>query len=136
MVVLLILGILYHLCSYICEPQIKEHYEKPWGGYRNIADDDEYRVKMLVVNPDECTSLQSHKHRNEVWVIAKGVATVTYGEQVFDMKVGDTVKIIDKIQHRISNNTLEPLVIVELWYGKELSEDDITRYDDKYGRIG
>jgi mannose-6-phosphate isomerase-like protein (cupin superfamily) len=119
---------------------LSEDVEKPWGGYRDVADNpkqegiDNYKVKILCVKPDECTSLQSHEHRKEVWVVAHGTATVDYGNKEFILKTGDTIKILEGYKHRINNNHDEMLVIVEVWFGKHLSEDDITRYEDKYGR--
>jgi mannose-1-phosphate guanylyltransferase len=132
---LTICAFVYHAILYIFDPNTATEVEKPWGGYRNIAEHDGYKVKMLVISPDECTSLQSHEHRKEVWVVAKGVASIEYEHTQFELQTGETLKVLAGYKHRITNNTIEPLVLVEVWYGKILDENDITRYEDKYGRI-
>lgn len=112
-----------------------EYVDKPWGGYRNVADGDEYKIKILVIQPNEALSLQSHEHRNESWVIAQGEATVEYGSLgPFDLTVGDNLKVLAGYKHRVTNNSDVPLVIAEVWYGKILDEGDIIRYEDRYGR--
>lgn len=119
--------------------QEEDFVDKPWGGYRNVADGDGYKIKILVLNPNEATSLQSHKHRIEVWTIAKGTAIVLYGNsdgnKEFVLKQGDTVKILSGYKHRITNHSKEDiLVITEVWLGNILEEEDIIRYEDRYGR--
>ena len=118
----------------------KDFVDKPWGGYRNVADGGGYKIKILVLLPNESTSLQSHEHRIEVWTIAKGTAIVIYGNshgnKEFVLKDGDTVKILAGYKHRITNHSEEdPLIITEVWLGNILDEEDITRYEDKYGRV-
>lgn len=118
-------------------PYLHNHHDTEWGGYRNVADSPshlegtKYKVKMLVVEEGQSTSLQSHEHRKEVWVIANGVATVTYGDKEFILKEGDTIKILEGYKHRITNNGDEMLVVVDVWYGNHLDENDITRYDEE-----
>lgn len=117
----------------------KDFVDKPWGGYRNVAEGGGYKIKILVLLPNEATSLQSHEHRKEVWTIAKGTAIITYGNsdgnKEFVLKQGDTVKILAGYKHRITNYSAEdPLIITEVWLGDILDEEDIIRYEDKYGR--
>ncbi len=112
-----------------------EFVDKPWGGYRNVADGDGYKIKVLVITGGNATSLQSHKHRDEVWTIAKGEAKLTYGETEFILRQGDTVRILTGFKHRIVNDGEDPLVMTEVWLGDTLDEEDIIRYEDRYGRV-
>ena len=117
-----------------------ENVKKPWGGYRNVADGPRYKIKILVVMPNEAISLQSHKYRREIWTITQGEGAVEYGVSLnnlkdFKLKVGDTLNVLEGAMHRITNNGDVPLVITEVWLGETLLEDDITRYEDRYGRV-
>ncbi len=120
-----------------------EFVDTPWGGYRNVAQGDGYKIKILVITGGQATSLQSHKHRNEIWTVSKGTARVTYGndkylsgyDATFDMATGSTIKILSGFKHRIVNNGEDPIVITEVWLGDILEEEDIIRYEDRYGRV-
>lgn len=107
---------------------------RPWGHYENYNSDGEFLVKRIVVNPFSKLSLQMHKHRSEHWVIVKGTAVVTRGDERIVLREGQSTYIPKGTKHRLENPTATPLVIVEVQTGEHLSEDDIVRYEDVYGR--
>jgi len=107
---------------------------KPWGNYQVIEKSENYVVKRIIVNPGGMLSLQSHAHRSEHWVIVKGQAEVLVGEENFTLKVNDNIFIPPKSKHRLANKQNEDLIIIEVWLGGVLDEEDITRYEDIYNR--
>ena len=110
--------------------------ERPWGKWTVLATGDGYAVKEIVVSPGEILSLQSHEHRSEHWVVLAGVAEVTVGENVVRREANETAFIPAGARHRISNVGDTPMRFIEVQTGDVLSEDDIERYDDLYGRTG
>ena len=118
---------------------IKNNYNsfenRPWGGFEIIHAGDNYKIKRLYVSPNEGTSLQTHQHRSEHWVIESGAAKITIGERVSYLLAGASVSVPKNIAHRIENEGAEMLVIFEVQFGKCLREDDIIRLEDKYGRV-
>ena len=108
---------------------------RPWGYYECIAKGENYLVKRITVKPKESLSVQSHKHRSEIWTVVKGIATVLKDDKYYTLKIGETVGIPVESVHSLINSTNEEILIVEVQFGEILSEEDITRYQDKYGRI-
>lgn len=108
--------------------------KRPWGTYEVLSTTDMHQVKHIVVDPGQQTSLQSHDHRSEHWVIVSGVATVTLGEKEYDLAKDQSIFIPAQARHRISNKTKEPVVLIEVQTGDYFGEDDIIRYEDDYGR--
>ena len=108
--------------------------EKPWGSYKTFEKGDGYLLKRMTVNPGEILSLQSHEHRSEFWYVSEGVATVECDDNVFDLKKYESTNIPLKSKHRLSNQSDEVLKVIEVQIGNLLSEDDITRYEDRYER--
>ena len=109
-------------------------FYRPWGEYKNIYCEDEFLVKVLTVYPKSQISLQYHKRRSEHWVITRGIATITKGKKKFKLKPNESTYIEKNQIHRIENTTNEPMVMVEVQVGKNISEEDIIRLDDIYGR--
>lgn len=107
---------------------------RPWGSYDSIDMGDTFQAKRLVVNPGKKLSLQSHAKRAEHWVVVKGVATVTKGEEQFILNENESTYIPLGIKHRLENAGEEILEIIEVQSGSYLGEDDIVRYDDDFGR--
>jgi len=107
---------------------------RPWGYYEVILDDANCKVKRICITPRQQISLQYHDKRSEHWVITKGVATVTKGNRVSQLEKNESVYISIKEVHKIANNTAEPLEFIEVQIGKDLSEKDIVRIEDKYKR--
>ena len=110
----------------------KDH--RPWGYFKVLADEKDHKVKMIVVYPGQCLSLQKHQKRAEHWFIVKGNGIVTLEERRLNKKEGDSIDIPKKSIHRIENPSKENLVFVEIQTGEYFGEDDIRRIDDKYGR--
>jgi mannose-6-phosphate isomerase-like protein (cupin superfamily) len=110
-------------------------YSRPWGTYTTLALMETFQVKILEVAPGGRLSLQSHEHRSEHWVVVQGVATVTVDTMQRDYQVNEAIYIPVKARHRLENLTNQPLRVIEVQVGDYLSEEDIQRYDDIYGRI-
>ena len=110
---------------------------RPWGSYTVLEDspDKGYKLKRIEVHPGARLSLQSHKHRSEHWIVVSGTATVTCGELVKTVSTNGSVDIPIGEIHRLENRDKVTLHIIEAQVGDYLGEDDITRYEDNYGRI-
>ena len=108
---------------------------RPWGHFISIENELGWQIKKIEVKVGESISLQKHQHRSEHWIIIKGTALV---------EIDDSKKLIFENQsayiplgatHRLSNSGDVPLVLIEVQTGAYLSEEDIVRLDDKYGRL-
>jgi mannose-1-phosphate guanylyltransferase len=124
------------------EEKYLEVGERPWGVYYVLEDKPNYKVKKIIVNPGFRLSLQSHKHRSEHWVVVKGSATVEIrkdgleeSQWVNTMQPNESCYIPIGATHRLSNDGLIPLVIVEVQVGEYTGEDDIIRYEDDHNRV-
>ena len=107
---------------------------RPWGSYETIGDGPRFQVKHIIVDPGETLSLQMHFHRSEHWVVVRGSAEVTVGEQVSILQENESTYIPAGTRHRLANPGKVPLELVEIQCGPYLGEDDIVRFDDQYGR--
>ena len=107
---------------------------RPWGCYEVLDADKGFLLKRITVNPHASLSLQLHEHRAEHWVVVSGTATVTIEDEITNLKPGKSCYIPLQTRHRLQNLTNEQLVVVEVQSGVYLSEDDIIRIEDKYGR--
>jgi len=107
---------------------------RPWGTYTILEDSDGYKIKRIEVKPGKRLSLQRHKHRNEHWIVVSGKATVTINEDTFALNENESTYIKAGDVHRLSNDTNEPLVIIEAQVGSYTGEDDIERLDDDFKR--
>ena len=107
---------------------------KPWGSYKTFEKDKGFLVKRITIAPGESLSLQSHKHRSEHWLVASGVATVECDGEKSYLNQFESISIPQGAKHRLSNESKEFLQVVEVQFGRHLSETDITRYEDKYQR--
>lgn len=108
---------------------------RPWGFYSCIANGDGYLTKKIHVNPGQKLSIQSHNHRAEHWVVAVGEATVVKGDETLKLTVGQSVDLAIGEKHSLQNLSDGDVEIIELQIGDILSEDDIVRYEDMYGRV-
>jgi len=107
---------------------------RPWGSYEPIAQGTRYQVKRLSINPGASLSSQMHHHRAEHWIVVKGTARVTRGEEVFLLGENESTYIPLGCTHRLENPGRIPLDIIEVQSGSYLGEDDIVRFDDVYNR--
>ena len=117
------------------EHQIHRKVYRPWGNYEGVDSGERFQVKRLTVKPGATLSLQSHKHRAEHWVVVKGTAKVTRGEEIFELSENQSTFIPKGMKHRLENPGTIPLEIIEVQSGAYLGEDDIVRYEDIYDRV-
>ncbi len=116
------------------ERQHHRRVYRPWGSYQPTDSSEGFQVKRLILNPGASISLQRHRHRSEHWVVVRGTAEVTRGEEVFELRANESTHIPVGTVHRLRNPGEEPLHIVEVQCGDYLGEDDIERFEDVYGR--
>ena len=107
---------------------------RPWGYFDSVDSGDGFQVKRIFVNPGAKLSLQKHQCREEHWVVVKGVALITCGEKIFELKESQSTYIPKNTIHRLENNELTPLEIIEIQTGSYIGEDDIIRIKDEYKR--
>ena len=107
---------------------------RPWGWYECLARGERMQVKRIQVKPGASLSLQLHHRRAEHWVVVRGEAEVTRGEEVFTLHEDESTYIPRETKHRLRNRGAQPLEIIEVQSGTYLGEDDIVRFDDEYGR--
>jgi mannose-1-phosphate guanylyltransferase/mannose-6-phosphate isomerase len=116
------------------ESDLHRRVYRPWGAYESIDSSDRFQVKHITVNPGSSLSLQMHHHRAEHWIVVKGSAKVTRGDEVFILSENESTYIPLGTQHRLENPGKIPLELIEVQSGSYLGEDDIVRFDDVYGR--
>jgi mannose-1-phosphate guanylyltransferase/mannose-6-phosphate isomerase len=107
---------------------------RPWGTYDSIESGERFQVKRIVVEPGATLSLQMHHHRAEHWIVVRGTARVTRGEETFLLTENESTYIPTGTKHRLENPGKLPLEIIEVQSGSYLGEDDIVRFEDAYGR--
>lgn len=107
---------------------------RPWGHYDSIDAGSRFQVKRIVVNPGAALSLQLHHHRAEHWIVVRGTARVTRGDEVFLVSENESTYIPLGTRHRLENPGKVPLEMIEVQSGAYLGEDDIVRFEDTYGR--
>ena len=107
---------------------------RPWGSYESLVESDRFQVKRIIVDPGHQLSLQMHHHRAEHWIVVKGTAHVTCGEQEIMLREDQSTYIPLGTKHRLANPGKIPLEIIEVQSGSYLGEDDIVRFNDVYGR--
>jgi mannose-1-phosphate guanylyltransferase/mannose-1-phosphate guanylyltransferase/mannose-6-phosphate isomerase len=116
------------------EQQHHRRVYRPWGSYESVDAGERFQVKRLIVKPGGRLSLQKHAKRAEHWVVVRGTATVTRGNEEFDLAENQSAYIPVGTVHRLENRTAEPVHLIEVQSGSYLGEDDIVRLDDQYGR--
>ena len=109
--------------------------KKPWGYFEVLASGKKFLVKKIMVKPDGILSLQNHQNRSEHWIVAEGEAEVTIDNKITKIKENESIYISKGAIHRMANKTKKNLIIIEMWYGDKLDENDIKRYEDIYKRI-
>lgn len=108
---------------------------RPWGSYTVLGEGAGYKMKRIVVNPNECLSLQMHYHRSEHWIVTEGTAQVTVGKETRMVHENESIFVPQSTKHRLENPGRIPLSIIEVQNGSYLGEDDIVRFEDVYGRV-
>ncbi len=112
----------------------KNTFYRPWGKYTNLFSGNNFLVKQIHVKAKGILSLQKHFHRSEHWVVTSGTPKITLNKKFFFKKPGETIFIPKGAIHRIENLNTKPVKIMEAQLGSILSETDIVRYEDVYGR--
>ncbi len=116
------------------EKNLHRKVARPWGWYDSIDEGINFKVKRIQVKPGASLSLQMHNYRAEHWVVVKGVAEVTNGDEVIILRENQSTFIPRGQIHRLANPGQTPLEIIEIQSGSYLGEDDIVRFQDNYGR--
>ena len=113
---------------------MKTIVNKPWGSFKIIDEGKKFTIKKIIVNPGGKLSLQSHEHRSKHWLIAEGKAEVIIDKKTYNLKENEHIYIPLGAKHRLANKGSQNLIVVEMWFGENLDENDITRYEDIYER--
>lgn len=109
---------------------------RPWGNYDSVHAGEGFKVKHIVVHPGRRLSLQAHRHRAEHWIVVRGTARVTRGDETFTLHDNQSTYIPMGVKHRLENPGPGQLELIEVQTGTYLGEDDIQRFEDAYGRAG
>lgn len=107
---------------------------RPWGSYEGIDAGERFQVKRIIVHPGAAISLQMHHHRAEHWIIVRGTARITRGDEIFLLSENQSTYIPIGTKHRLENPGTIPLEMIEVQSGSYLGEDDIVRFEDNYNR--
>lgn len=113
----------------------KKEEKRPWGGYKILAQEKNFKSKKIWVEPHKRLSYQKHRFRSEHWLIIRGRAKVTLEGREYFLKPGEAIDIPQGAAHRIENIDQDLLEFVEVQRGDDFSEEDIIRLEDDYGRI-
>ena len=116
------------------EKNLHRKVSRPWGWYDSVDEGERFKVKRIQVKPGASLSLQMHHYRAEHWIVVKGVAEITNGDQLLTLTENQSTYIPQGQTHRLANPGSEPLEIIEVQSGSYLGEDDIIRFEDTYGR--
>lgn len=109
---------------------MKNIINKRWGSFEVIKEGKKYTVKKLTVAPDGQLSLQSHEGRSEHWLVAEGKAEVIINNETYNLTENQHIFIPQGAKHRLANRGDQTLVVIEMWFGDLLDENDIKRYED------
>ncbi len=107
---------------------------RPWGTYTVLEEAAGFKIKRIEVKPGASLSLQMHHHRSEHWVVVNGTAKIINGESAIQVQANESTYIPAGQKHRLENPGVIPCVMIEVQCGSYLGEDDIVRFDDRYGR--
>lgn len=109
--------------------------ERPWGSYTVLQEGPRFKIKRIQVKAGAALSLQMHHRRSEHWIVVEGTAQVTIGESTTEVKPNESRYVPVGEKHRLANHGPEALVMIEVQCGEYLGEDDIVRFEDRYGRV-
>jgi mannose-1-phosphate guanylyltransferase / mannose-6-phosphate isomerase len=127
-----LIGELKTVAPKIAEEHLKVH--RPWGSYQSLDIGIRYQVKRIVVKAGGRLSLQMHHHRAEHWVVVRGTAKVTVGDEIKTLHENESIYIPLGTRHRLENPGKIDLELIEVQTGSYLGEDDIVRIEDDYRR--
>jgi mannose-6-phosphate isomerase len=126
------------MSTYITKPipEIKPEVKlvtRPWGSFKQFANNEDCTVSLMTVLPGQRLSLQSHTGRAELWIVIDDDAIVQTGDIIKECKAGDEIWIPANEQHRLSSQGNQPIRVLEVAFGN-WQQDDIKRYSDDYNR--
>ena len=127
-----LVGKLKGVAPAVIEDHLKVH--RPWGSYQSLDQGERFQVKRIVVKQGGRLSLQMHHHRAEHWVIVRGTARVTIGDEVRTLHENESIYVPSGARHRLENPGKIDLELIEVQTGSYLGEDDIVRFEDDYNR--
>jgi mannose-6-phosphate isomerase-like protein (cupin superfamily) len=107
----------------------------PWGSFEVLSEATDHKVKKIVVEPGGCLSLQLHNKRSEHWFVVSGVGVAVVDGKKKSLRAGRSIDIPKAAKHRVQNSSDENLIIIEVQTGEYCGDDDIERFEDKYGRV-
>lgn len=116
------------------EAELHRKVYRPWGHYDSVDNGERHKTKRIVVKPGAKLSVQKHHHRAEHWVVVKGTALVSKGDETLLLSENESTYIPLGVVHSLENPGVIPLEMIEVQSGSYLGEDDIVRFEDKYGR--
>ncbi|QED23894.1 mannose-1-phosphate guanylyltransferase/mannose-6-phosphate isomerase [Candidatus Deianiraea vastatrix] len=119
-------------------PCLKNHCfdNRPWGGYENVMEKENFKIKIITVKPKNELSYQMHNKRSEHWICISGSGIVTLNDKEIPFCKDESIYIPVLAKHKIANHSkTQDLVFIEVQCGSYFGEDDIVRYEDKYGRV-
>ena len=127
---------LVHKLKEVAPAVIEEHLKvhRPWGSYQSVDMGERFQVKRIVVKPGGRLSLQTHHHRAEHWIVVRGTARVTIGDETRIVHENESTYIPIGSRHRLENPGKIDLELIEVQTGSYLGEDDIVRIEDDYHR--
>jgi mannose-1-phosphate guanylyltransferase len=108
---------------------------RPWGAFTVLQEGPGFKIKRIEVKPGAALSMQLHHHRSEHWVVVRGEARVTNGDREYTLRENESTYIPAETRHRLENPGSAPLLLIEVQCGSYVGEDDIVRFDDRYGRV-
>ncbi len=108
---------------------------RPWGTYTVLHEGPRFKMKEIVVKPEQTLSLQMHHHRSEHWIVVSGTAKVTCDDSIRMVFANQSTYIPMGSKHRLENPGKVDLMLIEVQCGDYVGEDDIVRFDDRYGRV-
>ena len=111
------------------------HVYRPWGVFDSIDNGERYQVKRITVKPGAKLSVQMHHHRAEHWIVVSGTASVTNGDETYLVTENESTFIPIGQVHALENPGKVMLEMIEVQSGSYLGEDDIVRFEDRYGRV-
>jgi len=106
----------------------------PWGSFEVLLEASDHKVKRIVVDPGGCLSLQLHHMRSEHWFVVTGLGVAIIGGKEIYLQSGSSIDIPKEAKHRVQNSSDENLIIIEVQTGEYCGDEDIERFEDKYGR--
>jgi len=116
------------------ESSLHREVYRPWGKYDSVDNGERFQVKRITVNPGAKLSVQMHHHRAEHWIIVSGTAKVTLDDETILLSENQSTYIPIGVVHALENPGKLPLEMIEVQSGSYLGEDDIVRFEDRYGR--